>query len=172
MDVDFIIQLFSGFAAFMTLAAAFYKSVKANTGGYRTLVLIIGLCIVSIIMAAVAVYFSAVGRNKTVKGHILEQKKELYEINESISKLQRYIEEQDILFSQAKETISQLEERKHELTPLIETDDKTIDIVAKIHEKDLSDRMLRERLIGSFIGIIGLVLIMVFANVISSYLKK
>ncbi|MCK9555244.1 hypothetical protein M0R36_05455 [bacterium] len=172
MDVVFVIKIFSGFAAFVTLAAAFYKSVKANTGGYRTLVLIIGLCIVSIIMAAVAVYLSAVGSDKTVKGHILEQKKELYEINESISRLQRYIEEQNILFSQAKETISQLEKRKHELTPLIETDDKTIDIVAKIHENELSDRMLRERLIGSFIGVISLVLIMVFVNVIRSYFKK
>ena len=123
-------------------------------------------------MAAVAVYLSAVGSDKTVKGHILEQKKELYEINESISRLQRYIEEQNILFSQAKETISQLEKRKHELTPLIETDDKTIDIVAKIHENELSDRMLRERLIGSFIGVISLVLIMVFVNVIRSYFKK
>ncbi|MBN2189863.1 MAG: hypothetical protein JW728_01465 [Candidatus Aureabacteria bacterium] len=172
MDIDIIIQIFSGFAAFIILMVAFYKSVKVNAGGYKTLILIIGLCIASIIMAAVAVYFSALGPEKTVKGHILEQKKELYEVSEAISKLQRYIEEQNILLSQAKETISQLEKKKHELAPLVEADDKTIDIVAKIHENDLSARMIRERLIGAFIGIAGLILIVIFVNITRFYFKK
>ncbi|MDD5645268.1 MAG: hypothetical protein PHO00_07490 [bacterium] len=172
MDIGFITQIFLGISALIMAVSAFYKSMNINKKGYKTLVLIIGLCAVSIILASAAIYFSALKLNKTIKGHILEKRKELCEIDGSVSKLQRYIEEQNILLSQAKETISRLEKRKKELVPLVNTDDSTIDIVAKIHENDISEHILRERLVGAFIGILGLLLVVVFMNILKIHLKK
>ncbi|MCI5138800.1 MAG: hypothetical protein D3922_10380 [Candidatus Electrothrix sp. AR1] len=126
--------------------------------------------IVTVATPEVRSFLSIELADQTTEGQY--QIQQLNEVESTIKKLLFFVEAQRRKVRETEETLSILESEKNKLQPVVEANRATIEAVFRLQEERNAANVLRERLIGFFLGVISSLLASLVWLVINSRVTK
>lgn len=92
-------------------------------------------------------------KNKSQPKAIEKELKNLESVSDSLNGLQKFIEGQKNSLIENEKTIIELEKRREELKPIVETQQQTVEAILKAHSSNQKKSKYFDYLMGFFIGI-------------------
>ena len=118
----------------------------------KSLIAIISL-LLSVIGTVITRYLSVKEKKYLESNSLTDEIENLDNISENLKNLQKFISIQKNNLIDNEKTIIELEEKKKELKPLIESQEKTVEAILKAHSERQKKSKWLDYLIGFFIGI-------------------